>query len=520
MKLKIIEKLKSRSVGLTVLFLAILFFGIFLRLWQLDYSSYWLDEGFTLMQSRGIVEHGYPLFDSGVVEWKDLLVPYLTAPLVKAFGFEQPWILRLSSAIFGIASIIVGYLLARTLFSGSRSVKNKNEEDNTEGLFPAMLVAFFVATCHWYVAWSQQVRGYSALIFFVLLFFYFLAKHDKNEKVRFIGYAFISIIFAVLAKKFAVVLFVSFLFYLLGKKMYKIFLFFSIPSVVMIIYFVSSVQEVLLVNEGTYFYFYIKEYLFNYFGIVAVLAWFGMVAMLLNRPRQRILNISIVLFVVSSIIIFSLFIFVSEGRYLLMITPFLFLYSAYFIEYIAKSFKRKVLVGVVLAGVVIIFSGAFNQNIVLIPKKHYALEKGTPQPNYKELYSEVMKANFTDSDVVISTNPLMDIIYLGQADYAIPWSLTGREGDITFRDNQEIYSGAKRLRGRDGKIGLAKIRKLQKESNVYVIIDSLAYRRMNGKLRKDIVQNGEKIFATKGEYSVAAFLFPLIGEGGSEYEKE
>lgn len=517
MRLKIKEKLKNRQAVLGVLlFLVVLFFGVFLRLWQLGYSSYWLDEGFTLMQARGIVEYGYPLLDSGVAEWKDLLVPYLIAPSVKFFGFEQAWILRLSSAIFGIMSIVAGYCLARVLFS----VNHLTDKDKILSHYMAILVAFFMATCYWYVAWSQQVRGYSALIFFVLLCFYFLARHNRSGKARFIIYAFVSIIFAVLAKKFAIVLFLSFIFYILGKKMYRTFLFLAIPSVGIIGYFISSVREVLAVNEETYFYFYIKEYLFNYFGVVAILGWFGMVAILLSRSKQRVLNISVILFVVSSLFVFSLFIIVSEGRYLLMVTPFLFLYSAYFIEYIARSFKREVLAGIILTGVVIIFSGVFNQNIVLIPKKHYALERGVPQPDYKELYGEVRKANFTDSDVVISTNPLMDIIYLGQADYAIPWSLTGREGDTTLSDGLDVYSGAKNLWGKDGKVGLDKIKKLQKESNVYVIIDSLAYRRMDLELRSDIIMLGDEIFRTKGKYSVAAFLFPILYDGDLNYGNE
>lgn len=61
---------KRKIVIVAALLFVVLFFGAFMRLWQLGYSSYWLDEGFTLMQARGIATHGYPLLDSGYTEWK------------------------------------------------------------------------------------------------------------------------------------------------------------------------------------------------------------------------------------------------------------------------------------------------------------------------------------------------------------------------------------------------------------------------------------------------------------------
>jgi len=354
----------KKNIIISILFFSILFFGVFLRLWQLGYSSYWLDEGFTLMQARGIAEHGYPLLDSGFIEWKDLLVPYLIAPLVKIFGFERAWILRLPSAIFGIMTIIVSYGLAQELFY-TKKVKN----DKKFIQYSSLLFAFFMATCYWYVAWSQQIRGYSALIFFILLFFYFLAKHNNldngSKHINLLVYAFGSIVLAILTKKFAIILFPSFLFYLFAKKRYKTFLFFAIPSTVIIFYFINNVGYIFSLNDGNHFLFYIKEYLFKYFGVVGILGWFGIIMMFLTEPKQKILNGSIVLFMVSSVVVFSMFIFVSEGRYLLMITPFFFLYTVYFIGYIAKNFKAKVMVGAILAGIVIIISFLVNQNMAL-----------------------------------------------------------------------------------------------------------------------------------------------------------
>ena len=492
---KNIEKNKSVVVA-TLLFLIILF-GAIMRLWQLGYASYWLDEGFTLIQARGIAIHGYPLLDSGYAEWKDLLIPYTVAPFVKIFGFQHAWALRLIPAVFGILTIFIGYRLAMNIFSWR----------------VGLIFSFFIASCHWYIAWSQQVRGYSAVIFFVLLMFYFLSKFEHKMEAKYIQYAFLSILLAVLAKKFAIILFVPFLVYLLGKKFYRAVFMLGGISGLVAIFFVSKAWQAITINPIGYFAFYVNNYLLEYFGIFIVLAVIGGLVVFWSDSKYKVLNSSILAFVVSTIIVFSAFVFVSERRYLLMITPFIFLYAAYLIEFIAKKFRYHNVVGLVLFIVVIIVSGIYNYSTILIPQKQYNLEYYTPQPNYNKAYNKILEKGFTEDDTIISTIPLLDIIYLGRADYAIPWSLTGREGDTTFRGRQEMYSGAKTLKDKTGNSTIVKIEKLQKKGNVYVVMDSLASRRMEFDLWDDITDLGEEIIKDGSESRVVVYLFPeLVNE--------
>ena len=485
-------KEKRKIFVVAVVLFAILFFGVFMRLWQLGYSSYWLDEGFTLMQARGISIHGYPLLDSGYTEWKDSLMPYITAPLVKIFGFENAWMLRLPSAIFGILTILIGYYLAVNIFS----------------YYTGLLFAFFIASCHWYIAWSQQARGYSALIFFVLLFFYFLSKYEQKIKKSYLWYAFLTIIIGIMAKKAAIVLFIPFLFYLIGKKIYKTFFIFAFFGIIIGIFFVSEVQNVITLNPVEYFGFYIKGYLVDYFGIFVVLALFGGVVIVWNNQKQRVLHGSIALFVIGAVIIFAGFVSISEKRYLLFVTPFFFLYTSYFIEYLSTKLKHQFVIGVILFAGVVIISESFNYSTVLIPRKHYELEYYTPQPNYKKVYNKIQQNGFNENDTIVSTNPLMDIIYLGQANYAIPWSLTGKKGDTTFIGGRDIYSGAKELRSNNGMVGLDMITRLQKKGNVYVVMDSLSSRRMEFDIWDDITDMGKELFRDGKEHMVKVYLFP------------
>ena len=485
---------QQETIIISAILFLIVFFGGFMRLYQLGYSSYWIDEGFTLMQVRGIVQYGYPLLDSGFMEWKDVLIPYITAPFVKFFGFEYKWLLRLPSAIFGILTIFVGYHLAVNMFSR----------------YTGLMFAFFIASCHWYIAWSQQVRGYSAVMFFVLLLFYFLSRYERTTMMRYVTYAFISIICAVLAKKFAIILFVPFLVYIFSKKLYKLFLIFIIPSIIVSVFFVHIARDSLVINSLNYFYFYISEYLFSYFGIFFILSLIGFICANLFVKKPNSLHASIALFVVISILVFSLFIFVSERRYLLMVTPFLFLYTAYFIECVARRFKYKLIVGILIFVGVISISIIYKNSTILVAKKHYVLEYYTPQPNYDKAYEEIIERGFSNEDIIISANPYMDIIYLGRANYAIPWSLTGRGDDTTMGLEREFHSGARKIYGKGRVTGLDKIISLQKKGNVYVVLDSLSSRRMKFDLWDDITDIGDKIFTDGDTHSVTVYVFPKI----------
>ena len=476
----------------TGLFLIILLWGAILRLWHLGYSSYWLDEGFSLMQGEGIIKHGYPLLSTGWIEWKDMLIPYLIAPLIKIFGLQASFFLRLPSALFGIATIIIGYTLANKLFSR----------------LTALMFSIFLSFGYWYIAWSQQIRGYSALVFFVLLFFYFLTKHLQTKQTKYLWFAGLAIIFATLSKTFGILLIGPLLFYLFSKKEFKFILLIVMAIGLASPLLINKMSNVIHFNNS-HFGFYLQKYLWHYFSIVLVPGWFGIIAGLLNDQKNKIIHFSILVFILEVLTILSVAIIITEGRYLLMVTPFLFLYTAYLIEYLTKNFKHKIIISSALFIIIFISSAIYDKNIVIIPQDKYLLEKGTPQPNYKKAYSKIKQNGFKENDIVISSNPTMDLIYLGKVNYTIRWSLTGREGDDMFENGKDVYTGALKLYGRDGYGGMEKIKKLQHKNNVYVIIDSLALRRMNPKLREGLLASDKTtLLEEKGNGNgIAVFFF-------------
>jgi hypothetical protein len=493
-KNKVLKKLLEKENGGVVLFLMVVVFGTFLRFWQIGFSSYWIDEGFTLMQAEGVARHGYPLLRSGLVEWKDLLMPYILAPLVKFFGLQASWLLRLPGAIFGTMSIVVAYYLARKLFSP----------------VVGLIFSFFISTGYWYVAWSQQVRGYSALIFFVLLFFYFLIEFSDQKQVKYIFYSFLSILGAVLAKKFGIILLPVFLFFLLWQRRYKIFLIFFLLGLFGGGFIIHSVIPSLAFNVKSYFSFYWQHYLWDYFSLFLVLGIIGLFTVLKNKNKYQAVHLSILLFFWISLSVLSFFVYITERRYLIMVTPFLFLYTAKAIDYFAHYFQEKYLLVLTLLLFGSVFYGVnYQRGLMILPQKHYPLEFYTPQPDYREAYKEIKRRGFRAEDIIISGNPQMDIIYLGRAGYIIPWSLTGRGDQNNIIKEKEFYSGAHRLYGMKGKTAFDKIISLQKKGNVYVILDALSSSRIKLKLWRKIAQNGQKIFVGNGQGDrLTVYLFP------------
>ena len=59
--------------------IALALIGFFLRIYSLSYQSFWIDEVFSVNAAKGILEHGYPFLESGVVYARDVLHTYLLA---------------------------------------------------------------------------------------------------------------------------------------------------------------------------------------------------------------------------------------------------------------------------------------------------------------------------------------------------------------------------------------------------------------------------------------------------------
>ncbi len=158
-----------------ILFWLIIILAAVLRLWSLSHYPAGLNadeaaigyNAYSLIQT-GQDEHGvsWPIHFKSFGDYKPGLYFYLVLPLVKFLGLNI-WAVRLPSAILGILSVILLYLLIKQLF---------NKENW------ALLAAFFLAISPWHLQFSRGGWEANVAGFFILLGTWFFFKGFKSKK--------------------------------------------------------------------------------------------------------------------------------------------------------------------------------------------------------------------------------------------------------------------------------------------------------------------------------------------------
>jgi len=174
----------KRKLTIYLLILIILL-GTFLRFYNLDSESFWLDEGepaltvkkynalqiLNNVREKGSILPEYYSYDVDLPAYAIILNGW-----VKIFGISD-FSFRAFSAIMGILALIAVFYLARYLF------------DNNVALLATFLASINL-TLIWY---SQEVRQYNYLLFLSLLSIIFLLKLLKENKTRYIiGLLFVN----------------------------------------------------------------------------------------------------------------------------------------------------------------------------------------------------------------------------------------------------------------------------------------------------------------------------------------
>lgn len=153
------------------LLLLILIIGIFLRFYHIDKESIWADEGFTICTATHVMEslRSYDsLIKNYVIECNPPLYFIVMHYWVKIFG-KSEYSLRVPSALAGILSLYVVFLLGKTLY-----------EEKT-GVIAALLL--MISTYN-VINVSQEARPYSLMNLFTLLSFYYLYRSSEEARLR------------------------------------------------------------------------------------------------------------------------------------------------------------------------------------------------------------------------------------------------------------------------------------------------------------------------------------------------
>ncbi|MEM1098871.1 MAG: hypothetical protein AAGH92_08780 [Planctomycetota bacterium] len=144
----------SRGVVLAGLMLLMLVGGA-LRFVNLDALSLQVDEGFQALAVGAILEHGYPMLDSGYVYGRSPLFLYTQAAVASLLGLSE-WSLRVPAAAFGVLGIPIAYLLGRRL---TRNVLPS--EPFNASVAVGLVLAAFVALSAWQIEYARYGRFYT-----------------------------------------------------------------------------------------------------------------------------------------------------------------------------------------------------------------------------------------------------------------------------------------------------------------------------------------------------------------------
>ena len=132
-------------IGVALLLSMLLAVGFSLRARHLADLGLVVDEGIQAIAVQGILKHGVPKVDSGLIYSRAIPFLYVQAASAKLFGLNE-FSLRLPAVVFGVAAIFAAYILGKTVFN--RSI----------GLLTAAILTFSV----WEIELSRYARFYTA----------------------------------------------------------------------------------------------------------------------------------------------------------------------------------------------------------------------------------------------------------------------------------------------------------------------------------------------------------------------
>jgi mannosyltransferase len=165
----VLEKLRLNRERVSLV--AILLLALVLRLINLGSRNLWYDEAFAVLyaeKSFSAILYGTITQVEGAAADVHPLLYYFFLHLWMGLFGQSPFVVRLPSLIFGLASIVLAFSIGRELF------------DSSTGLLAATITA--IAPFH--INYSQENRMYSLLCLLSLLTVYFFVRCWKGSGYR------------------------------------------------------------------------------------------------------------------------------------------------------------------------------------------------------------------------------------------------------------------------------------------------------------------------------------------------
>jgi len=155
--------MKSLRFNFIILFF-ILALAAYLRLGNLDVSSFWVDELDFLYAAKSEMETGEPLLNSGYVYPRAMMFTYSMIASFKLFGISE-FSSRLPTAVFGILCVWLMYVIGKGWFNAR----------------VGLLSALFLALSPFAIGWSRTARMYTLFQFLFFAAAYLLYRGFESE---------------------------------------------------------------------------------------------------------------------------------------------------------------------------------------------------------------------------------------------------------------------------------------------------------------------------------------------------
>lgn len=445
---------KASIVGglLALIFLV----GLFFRVWSAGEQSLWIDEGFTINAAQGVIEHGYPLLDSGRVYDKHLLTSYLTAASIKAFGLDpfSPWPARVPSIAFGSLLILAVYSFARKLSLGR--------------LLP-LCAALATALISYEIAWSRQARGYAGLSFFLVVSFSLLIAAYQRKKLWYGIGAAACFALGVLSHGLGIIFLPAFASLAVSaclvasgrmaasRKLWYIAAVASVLGSFAILPFLGvdirfSASYLVLVKADSL--------LLPLFSVAVI----GIALSLFDAKKRDIVPFAAVPFAATAVIL--CFMLERRGfKYLFPLIPFALVLATYAVARSCEflpTFRGKAAVSA--AALALIVCGG----VTIVPRSEYSFDRGYIQPDFKSAFL-YMKENMQPGDVVISPYSHLHEIYLGKPGLHLVMNLRNKSYEDQTETENAFNAVAPLVNG------LPAFKDAVSKNHGFVFFDAMAY---------------------------------------------
>ncbi len=403
-----------------IILVLILVFALFLRLWHLGMPDMWIDETTSSLAASKIIEHGVPRLDSGTLYSRALVFHYLQAFFM--IIIQNDFTARLISVLFGLASIVLAYFIAREYSKPA-----------------AIIAAVFTAVFFIQIFFSRQARMYQMFQFFFYLSIFLLYKAKQLNSKKLLYISLISLIILVDTQIAGLVLVPFYIIFIL-KYFRKNYLTLIIPVAVSLYYGLGFISSIWLKTDVVSNYL---EGYTNFFSLTItayiILAVIGIIfAFYKNKELTFYL-------LIPSIVLFFGLIFVKLFglRYMYFLFFLIPIFLAIFFSILYKKYNWIILIA--LAFALIYPSNLFfqyNYNTIIKPVAVNFYDSTAPILDYKSISPQTL-ALLKDKDnklmVLFQSGPAW---YIKKPDYVFPFSETGFAGRYPTYNNTDYYTGA------------------------------------------------------------------------------